>query len=149
MEKIKINGKEYELYFGLAFIRELDKRCELRGEGVKAGFGVGQTYIDLNNMNPVALANCIQAATITGPEAISDEEVEGLIDELFAKGELEELYESFLRILEQSSLTAPTIQVYRHLGGLMGQAIRGVIEEKDASKAKSKASTRKTSTKGR
>ena len=40
MKTLKINGKEYDLHFGIDFIREMDKRYEVNGNGVSFGMGI-------------------------------------------------------------------------------------------------------------
>ena len=40
METIKIGDKKFDLHFGIDFIREMDKRYSLNGNGVTFGMGI-------------------------------------------------------------------------------------------------------------
>jgi hypothetical protein len=124
MESLKIGKKTYDLYLGFDFIRELDKRHPEKVMGMTFGFGVGKTLINLLNRNPIAVLDFIQAATITEKQKPSVKDIEALFDEWQAEDEkeenkgkyiskTEEMYELFVRLLETSSLTAPTLKAYR------------------------------------
>jgi len=51
INSIKIAGKEYELFLGFDFIRELDKRYPKDPDGF--AMGVGAVYVDLQRLSPI------------------------------------------------------------------------------------------------
>ncbi|MGX5859402.1 tail assembly chaperone [Streptococcus sanguinis] len=60
MKQIEINGKKYDLHFGIDFIREMDKRYEIKGNGVSFGMGLQSAVVYLKDFNPVVIADIIQ-----------------------------------------------------------------------------------------
>lgn len=124
METIKIGKKNYDLYLGFDFVRELDKRYPEQLMGMSFGFGVGKTLINLLQRSPIAVLDFLQAATITEKSKPSVKDIEALFDVWKAEDEKEEnkerglsktdeMFELFIRLLETSSLTAPTLKAYR------------------------------------
>lgn len=102
--KISINGKEYPIHMGLAFVRELDKRYTQQFAGVEFGHGIGKTFLALTQYNPVALCDLILAGTIT----LSDQPSESDIEKEMASWDenlVVEKYAAFLDALAENSLT--------------------------------------------
>lgn len=59
---LEIGKKEYELKFGLRFIRELDKQYKVDYQGLKFGMGINLAFVGLNQYNPTALVDVISCA---------------------------------------------------------------------------------------
>lgn len=62
---ITIQGKEYELHFGIKFIRGMDEKYFYEDSGIKYGAGLELVYAKLVNHSPVALADVLWMATNT------------------------------------------------------------------------------------
>lgn len=103
MKQIEINGKKYDLHFGIDFIREMDKRYEVKGNGVAFGMGVQSAVIYLQDMNPVIIADIILSATHTLKSIPSLIDIEAWIEE---QGDnLEKVFEDFLSALKNAPMT--------------------------------------------
>ncbi|MBG9366558.1 tail assembly chaperone [Streptococcus sp. NLN64] len=103
MKQIEINGKSFDLHYGIGFIREMDKRHEVNGNGVSFGMGIQAAVIYLQDYNPVILADIIQAATITLRNRPSISEIELWIEE---QGDnLEQAFDDFLSDLKTAPMT--------------------------------------------
>lgn len=62
--ELKINGKDTQLIFGMAFIRELNKLAGVSTkEGINLGMALQTTIPSLIGADPVAISNTIYAGT--------------------------------------------------------------------------------------
>lgn len=93
---LEINGKEYELYFGMDFIREIDKMYPLNSFGMDMKVG-GLPFLNtaLAMRNPVALVNVIKAGTSTLPQKPSTEDVEIYVTERIIQEGPEKVFKEF------------------------------------------------------
>ena len=100
MMNLTINGKDYDLYFGLDFINHLDKKYFIEQNGFKLGQGLTYTVAQIELGNPSILVDLIVAATITGSKPKIDE-VKKFVE---AQEDLEVLMEDFLSLLEKTPI---------------------------------------------
>ena len=110
---LTINGKDYELYFGLDFINYLDKQHYIEQEGFKIGHGLTTIVTQIEMGNPVVLVDLILAATITGNRPKPDE-VKKFIE---TEADIEVLMNDFLSALE----TTPIIRFNMKKMGLLNK----------------------------
>lgn len=102
MKEIEINGKKYDLHFGIDFIREMDKRYEVNGNGVSFGMGINSAVVYLKDNNPVILEDIILAATHTAKTIPSVADIEKWLEE---QEDLEKVFDDFLSALKTAPLT--------------------------------------------
>ena len=98
---LTINGKDYELYFGLDFISYLDKEHYIEQDGFKIGHGLTTVITQIEMGNPVVLVDLILAATITGNRPKADEVKKFIENEV----DIEVLMNDFLSALETTPIT--------------------------------------------
>ncbi|MBF0714492.1 tail assembly chaperone [Gemella sp. GH3] len=103
--KLTINNKECDLYFGLNFIRELDKLYTVDFNGASFGAGLQSVMYYIEMRNPVVLLNLILCASKTSKVRPTHKEIESWLEEQ----DLELLFNDFLLSLETSPMTRPTI----------------------------------------
>lgn len=103
MKQIEINGKTYDLHFGIDFIREMDKRHEVSGNGVKFGMGIQSAVVYLQDFNPVIIADIILSATHTLKSIPSLADIETWIEE--QGDDLEKVFDDFLSALKTAPMT--------------------------------------------
>lgn len=103
MKQIEINGKTYNLHFGISFIREMDKRYEVKGSGVSFGMGIQSAVIYLQDFNPVVIADIILSATHTSKASPSLSDIEAWIEE--QGDDLEKVFDDFLSTLKTAPMT--------------------------------------------
>ena len=108
---LTINGKEYELHFGLDFINYLDKKYFIEEQGFKLGHGLLTVVTQIEMGNPLVLVDLILAATITGNKP-KLEDVKKFIEN---EGDVEVLMNDFLSALE----TTPIIRFKMKKLGLL------------------------------
>ena len=105
MKTLTINEREHELFFGIAFIRELDKKFCSNVNGMKFGAGVRSAVVYLLDGNPVILVDIIQAATITNRSKLSEKDIEKWLEE---QDDLDVVFDDFLTCFKTSKLTKKT-----------------------------------------
>ena len=112
--KFKIAGKEYELKFGLKFIRTLDEVYRVDYEGLEFGMGVNLAFMNLNQYSPSALAEVIKASVAheSSPPKIYqiDEAIEDYAEENDGLGEL---FEEVLDELGKSKVIKDTLKQFK------------------------------------
>lgn len=91
--QLTINGKDYELNFGVRFVREMDKNIGAIMHGINFGMGVARALAGLNAYDAATLSDTIYAATITDKKRPKPSEVDDFID---ANTDLEELFKAVL-----------------------------------------------------
>lgn len=130
MRSLVINGKEYELDLGLAFIRELDKRYAVDVQGIQFGMGLALIQPQLQMGSIVALMDFIQCATITLRSQPSKADIESfLIDE---ETDLLELADSFTKAFEESqAIKKATKYMVEAMAKTQGKTVDQVMETAD------------------
>ena len=96
-----INGKERELKFGIGFIRKLDDVYKVDYNGIEFGMGLNMANIQLQQFNPTALSEVIQAAVrgVTSQKQV-DEALENYAEENNGLGDL------FEQVIEEMGKSA-------------------------------------------
>ena len=99
--EFEINGKERELKFGIGFIRKLDEVYKVDYNGIEFGMGLNMANIQLQQFNPTALSEVIQAAVrgVTSQKQV-DEALEVYAEENDGLGDL------FEQIIEEMGKSA-------------------------------------------
>lgn len=91
---LTINGKEYELKFGLKFIRSMDKLHEQTVEGIAFGLGLEIMTMQLEMNRATILVDIIRAATSHGKQPTVND-IEDYLEDLALKDELNALFDEF------------------------------------------------------
>lgn len=102
MNEISIGKKTYPLYYGIDFIREMDKRYAITGHGLHFGAGMQSALYYLEQGNPVILVDIILSATHTLKSIPSVADIEEWLAE---QEDFEKVFEAFLSALETAPMT--------------------------------------------
>ena|SRR5699024_2293614 len=100
--QLTIDKKDYELKFGLKFIRSLDKAYTQQIEGMEFSMGLQQANIYLNMRNADALSIVIKAALSHLNSHPSNEQLEDYLEEVFTHGKDEDLFKDIQTAMEQA-----------------------------------------------
>lgn len=103
--KIKIKGTEYELNFGIRFVRELDKVASVSNNGISLGMALMRTLPALRTYDPVALCNAIYAAAYDNKPRPTMKDVEAFIDKEASFEDLEKYFDNILKQIDESTAT--------------------------------------------
>src|SRR5699024_8693937 len=96
-----MNGKERVLKFGIAFIRKLDDVYKVDYNGIEYGMSLNMANIQLQQFNPTALSEVIQAAVrgVTSQKQV-DEALEDYAEENDGLGDV------FEQVIEEMGKSA-------------------------------------------
>lgn len=112
--KFTIAGKEYELKFGLRFIRELDKVYKVDYQGLEFGMGVNLAFMNLNQYNPTALVEVIKAAVSHESSPPKLNKIEEAIEDYAEENDgLKALFEDVLDELGKSAVVKDTLKQFK------------------------------------
>lgn len=102
--QISINGKDYDLNFGVRFVRELDRVAGLKASrgGIEQSFGMGITINlpALEQYDPAILSDVLYCATWDNKKRPSQKDIDDFIDE-----ESTDLDKLFNEVIENMSKT--------------------------------------------
>lgn len=108
MQTLKIGRTTYPLYFGMDFIREIDKKYGIEENKIQIGLGLVIVIARLKLMDIVTIADLIQAATCTLKQQPSKREIEEFLSE--EETDLEELAENFSNAFETQAFIQKTMK---------------------------------------
>ena len=108
-----INGKERELKFGIGFIRKLDEVYKVDYNGIEFGMGLNMANIQLQQFNPTALSEVIQAAVrgVTSQKQV-DEALEDYAEENDGLGYL---FEQVIEEMGKSAIVKDSLKRVENL----------------------------------
>lgn len=135
--KITVNGKEFQLYFGIKFIRELDAKYWFGEETVKFGAGLENAWFKLQSHDLVIL-NDVLAAALSTQFVFTDAD----FDNFFAaqtEEQLDQLYVDLVKNLETQPMTVKRVKQYEANLKAVSVANNPDEEEKKAPKKSMKA----------
>lgn len=111
---LTINGKDYELKFGLKFIRQLDKVYKVDYQGLEFGMGVNLAFMNLNQYNPTALVEVINAALSHHSSTPKFNKIEEKIEDYAEENDgLGKLFEELLEELGKSAVVKDTLKQFK------------------------------------
>ena len=103
--KIKINDREVTLYFGVRFVRELDKVAGMNVNGASLGMGLTRTLPALETGDPVALANVLYAPSYDTNPRVSQNEIDEYMENC---KDLDKLYDRVMKKAMESNIIKAT-----------------------------------------
>ncbi|WP_339163716.1 tail assembly chaperone [Siminovitchia sp. FSL W7-1587] len=100
--KLMISGKEYELKFGIGFIKKMDQVYTANMNGVEFGMGIEQSLFYFKTKNPTVLFNVIKAGTDHLQSKPSNNDIEAELEKIAFDGKLNELFETLENGMRES-----------------------------------------------
>lgn len=108
--ELTINGKKYQLNFGVGFVRDLDEKY---GMSNQAGFSLGMALTKalpaLKAYDPAVLSEVIQCAA---EPSVSLAKVDGLIDD--PETDIEKLFTDVLKELSEANAVKLAAKKFRN-----------------------------------
>ncbi len=99
---MEIKGAEYEVHFGIKFIRELDKKYEIERENMKFGAGLEMIVPLLLGYDATKLSEVLYLSTCTEKKRPNQESVDEYVEN---HEDIEKLFEEVLDELKNSNAT--------------------------------------------
>src|SRR5690625_6042676 len=100
--KLTIGKKEYEMKFGLKFIRQIDKAYTQNIEGMEFAMGLQQLNIYMNMHNPDALYTAIKAGLSHLNTVPSNDQLEEYLEDVYNEGKDDELFKQVQEAMKQA-----------------------------------------------
>src|SRR5699024_1208554 len=100
--KLTIGKKEYEMKFGLKFIRQIDKAYTQNIEGMEFAMGLQQLNIYMNMQNPDALYTAIKAGLSHLNTVPSNDQLEEYLEDVFVERKDEVLFKQVQEAMKQA-----------------------------------------------
>ncbi|EEX24795.1 tail assembly chaperone [Limosilactobacillus fermentum] len=98
--EIKINGKNVELNFGVAFVRELDKVAGMKVNGQSFGFGLTKSLPALQAYDPAVLADVLYCAAWDNKPRPTQKAIDEFID---TDSDLEKVFDEVNKAIAESN----------------------------------------------
>lgn len=107
--KFKIAGKEYELKFGMKFVRQLDILYKVDYQGLELGAGLSMAYMGLAQYSPSVISDIIKAA-VAHEENVKLKTIDEAVEEYAEEnGDLGELFEDLKEEMGKSPVVKFTL----------------------------------------
>ena len=106
---LTIKDKDYELHFGLKFIRELDKKYEVQQSGIVFGAGLDTVLPALLSYNIATLSEILYFATITSKPRPSIIDIDNFVE---SHENVEELLSEVIEALQSANGTKLKTKMY-------------------------------------
>lgn len=103
---LTINEKEYNIKFGVKFVRKMDEKYYISSDGVKYGMALEKKLPTLFSGDAVTLSEVIYEGTCAEPKRPTKDEIDNFIDE---HDDIEGLFEEVLEELKNSNATKVAI----------------------------------------
>lgn len=98
--QLAINGKTYNMKFGVKFVRSLDKTFPIERNGMKFGMALSAKIPELYAKNIASLADILYHGTVTESPRPSLADVETFVEE---HEDLEQLFDDVIQELSESN----------------------------------------------
>lgn len=98
--QLAINGKTYNVKFGVKFVRSLDKTFPIERNGMKFGMALSAKIPELYAKNIASLADILYHGTVTESSRPSLADVETFVEE---HEDLEQLFDDVIQELSESN----------------------------------------------
>ncbi|WP_157686491.1 tail assembly chaperone [Limosilactobacillus gorillae] len=109
--KLEINGKTYELYFGMAFLRFINEKYGMMQQGVNLGLALQRLLPGVINNDLVAMEDLIFASIKSNGKSITQAKLDAYFESLTAD-EVKQLREDLVTALNEANTThAPLAQI--------------------------------------
>lgn len=109
---LTINGKNYELTFGLGFLAEMNKRKPAEFEGMKTGYGA-MALFNMGQLlgDPLAFYDLVKAATAEATQKPSNEELEAYLTQLITENRIDTVFSEIMVEVKKSPILAYAMKV--------------------------------------
>lgn len=109
---LTINGKNYELTFGLGFLAEMNKRKPAEFEGMKTGYGA-MALFNMGQLlgDPLAFYDLVKAATAEATQKPSNEELEAYLTQLITENRIDTVFSEIMSEVKKSPILAYAMKV--------------------------------------
>lgn len=126
--QININGKKYELNFGIRFVMLMNQKHNASQNGMTLGMGINQAAVVLAQNDVVGLAEIIECATWINKDRPTINQIYAFIDN--PKTNIEKLFEQVRHELTVSNATKAQVKnMMKTMKAAQDRAMKGTQVE--------------------
>ena len=105
--QIKINGKDYELNFGIRWVLLMNQKHNIAQNGLSQGMGINQAVASLSQYDPIGLSEILLNATWINKERPTSADIEHYLE---TDADIKKLCDSILKEIETANATKAQVK---------------------------------------
>lgn len=105
--QIKINGKAYELNFGIRWVLLMNQNHNISGNGINQGMGINQAVASLSQYDPIGLSEILLNATWINKERPTSADIDHYLE---TDADIKKLCDSILKEIETANATKAQVK---------------------------------------
>ena len=105
--QIKINGKAYELNFGIRWVLLMNQKHNITQNGLSQGMGINQAVASLSQYDPIGLSEILLNATWINKERPTSADIEHYLE---TDADVKKLCDSILKEIETANATKAQVK---------------------------------------
>lgn len=127
--QIKINGKAYELNFGIRWVLLMNQKHNITQNGLSQGMGINQAVASLSQYDPIGLSEILLNATWINKERPTSADIDHYLD---TDADVKKLCDSILKEIETANATKAQVKnVLKTMKKAQEQAMNKNLEKLD------------------
>ena len=105
--QVKINGKDYELNFGIRWVLLMNQKHNIAQNGLSQGMGINQAVASLSQYDPIGLSEILLNATWINKERPTSADIEHYLE---TDADIKKLCDSILKEIETANATKAQVK---------------------------------------
>lgn len=105
--QVKINGKDYELNFGIRWVLLMNQKHNITQNGLSQGMGINQAVASLSQYDPIGLSEILLNATWINKERPTSADIEHYLE---TDADVKKLCDSILKEIETANATRAQVK---------------------------------------
>lgn len=127
--QVKINGKDYELSFGIRWVLLMNQKHNITQNGLSQGMGINQAVASLSQYDPIGLSEILLNATWINKERPTSADIDHYLD---TDADIKKLCDSILKEIEVANATKAQVKnVLKTMKKAQEQAMNKNLEKLD------------------
>ena len=105
--QIKINGKDYELNFGIRWVLLMNQKHNINQNGLSQGMGINQAVASLSQYDPIGLSEILLNATWINKDRPTSADIDHYLE---TDADIKKLCDSILKEIETANATKAQVK---------------------------------------
>lgn len=105
--QVKINGKDYELNFGIRWVLLMNQKHNIAQNGLSQGMGINQAVVSLSQYDPIGLSEILLNATWINKERPTSADIDHYLE---TDADVKKLCDSILKEIETANATKAQVK---------------------------------------
>ena len=124
--QIRINGKDYELNFGIRWVLLMNQKHNITQNGLSQGMGINQAVASLKQYDPVGLSEILLNAAWINKDRTTSADIDHYLD---TDADIKKLCDSILKEIEVANATKAQVKnVLKAMKKAQEQAMNSNLE---------------------